>query len=69
MKGMGEMSKILRCGLVIRERTLLGAIYREASQVVEKGVGPNLEPFWSEFGVNTEISIEGWQRARVGCKV
>ena len=69
MKGMGEKSKILRCGLVIRERTLRGAIYREASQVVEKGVGPNLEPFWSEFGVNTEISIEGWQRARVGCKV
>ena len=57
------------CGLVIRERTLLGAVYREASQVVEKGVGPNLESFWREFGVNTEISIERWERARVWCKV
>lgn len=66
---MGEKSKILMCGLVIRERTLLGAVYREASQVVEKGVGPNLESFWREFGVNTEISIERWERARVWCKV
>ena len=51
MKGMGEKSKILRCGLVIRERTLLGAVYREASQVVEKGVGPNLEPFGVNLGL------------------
>lgn len=36
MKSMGENSKILRCGLVIRDRILLGVLHRK-QQLVEMG--------------------------------
>lgn len=54
-KEWGEPSKILRCGLVIRERNFLGVIHRK------RPVSGNR--------VNTEILIGDWERARDGFKV
>lgn len=69
MKRMGENSKILRCGLVIIDRILLEILHRE--QLIS---GDGIEYiilyfFWRKIGVNTEILIGGWEKARSGCEI
>lgn len=53
-----------------RERTLLGVINRRGQLISGEGVGYIiLHLFEGKIGVNTEILIGGWERARDGFEV